>query len=100
MRPGAVWIAIILFFLGCGRLFRQELHGINDERLKLLKEIQGLHSDAESYRTVLMRKEQEDERRHLEMIANLRMLATPEQQITLEILRRLKALEDNHDGSR
>lgn len=94
MKPATLWVAVILFFLGCGWLFKAELHGISDERLQLMKEIQGLHSDAESYRIVLARKEQEDERRHLEMIANLRVVATPEQQTTLDIIRRLKALED------
>lgn len=88
------WIAILLFFIGCGWLFRQELHGISDERLRLIKEIETLHTEAANFRIVLQRKEQEEVTRHGEMIANLRVLATPEQQTTLDIIRRLKALEE------
>ncbi len=94
MRTLTVWGAMLLFFAGCGWLFRAELRGISDERLALMKQIETLSKEAASFRTVLQRKEQEEVTRHLEMIANLRVLATPEQQTTLDIIRRLKALEE------
>lgn len=94
MKVEIVWGAVILFFLGCGWLFRAELRGISDERLMLMKEMQNIRQEAANFRTVLQRKEQEETVRHGEMIANLRVLATPEQQTTLDIIRRLKALED------